>query len=93
MMSHQNTHIDQDYEMDYQYVTSRYSTMAGSPACCRFIFSACHFSNHFFILPRLFSLPTFTVAIILTSDPGTDRAKHVNSKKLECSEYGTPKTK
>lgn len=72
--------------MDHQYVTSRYSTMAGNPACCRFIFSACHFSNHFFILPRLFSLPIFTVAIILTSGPGTDRAKHVNSKKLECSE-------
>jgi hypothetical protein len=25
-----------------------------------------------------------------TSGPGTDRAKQVNSKKLECSEYGTP---
>ena len=39
---------------------------------------------------HLFSFPTFTVAIILTSGPGTDSAKQVNSKKLECSEYGTP---
>lgn len=38
----------------------------------------------------LFSLPTFTVAIILRSGPGMDNAKQVNSKKLECSEYGTP---
>lgn len=38
----------------------------------------------------LFSLPTLTVAIIRKSGPGRDKAKQVNSKKLECSEYGTP---
>jgi hypothetical protein len=31
-----------------------------------------------------------TVAIIRRSGPGKERAKQVNSKKLECSEYGTP---
>lgn len=41
----------------------------------------------------LFSLPTLTVAIIRKSGPGSERAKHVNSKKLECSEYGTPMAK
>jgi hypothetical protein len=35
---------------------------------------------------HLFSFPTLTVAIILSSAPGRLRAKHVNSKKLECSE-------
>lgn len=63
-------------------------------------------ANHFFIFARLpyvlavymhpgvithlFSFPTLTVAIIFKSAPGSDKAKHVNSKKLECSEYGTP---
>jgi hypothetical protein len=42
------------------------------------------------LVAHLFSFPTFTVAIILTSGPGKLSAKQVNSKKLECSEYGTP---
>lgn len=42
------------------------------------------------ITTHLFSFPTLTVAIIFKSAPGNDKAKQVNSKKLECSEYGTP---
>jgi len=53
----------------------------------RFFLSASHFVNHFAILARLDSLPTFTVAIIFIQLK--DMAKHVNSLKDECSEYGT----
>lgn len=52
-----------------------------------FFLSASHFANHFAILARLDSLPTLTVAIILTQVK--DMAKHVNSLNDECSEYGT----
>lgn len=40
-------------------------------------------------LTYLLSVPTLTVAMIF-GVPGTLRAKHVNSKNDECSEYGTP---
>jgi hypothetical protein len=56
-------------------------------SAARFVLSVSHFPNHFAILARLDSLPTLTVAIIFTHL--RDMAKHVNSLKDECSEYGT----
>jgi len=53
----------------------------------RFFLSASHLATHFAIFARLDSLPTLTVAIILTQL--NDMAKHVNSLNDECSEYGT----
>jgi len=52
-----------------------------------FFLSASHLANHLAILARLDSLPTLTVAMIFTQL--NDMAKHVNSLKDECSEYGT----
>ena len=56
-------------------------------AFSRFFLSASHLATHFAIFARLDSLPTLTVAIILTQL--NDMAKHVNSLNDECSEYGT----
>lgn len=54
-----------------------------------FLLSANHLSTHFFIVSLLFALPTLTVGI--TFSILNAQQNIVNSLKLECSEYGTPK--
>jgi hypothetical protein len=65
----------------------------GSPLLhlCSTISTHQHRTDSTDVITHLFSLPTLTVAIIFISGPqGSERAKHVNSKNDECSEYGTP---
>jgi len=59
-----------------------------SPLSSLLLISLDHLSNHLVIFPRPDSVPTFTVATILSHR--VLNAKQVSSRNDECSEYGTP---